>query len=466
MGITLLGFLRLVNEGRVERYSVDEGSTYLSIIIGLLMLDALMTLGYSALQNSRQSELQEQADAGRGVAKTALKLLEAKSRIYITYTLISALVVAGIVLCATMWIIVPSISGELQLSTPLAIAIVLGISFLTLILGTVVPEAVGSAYAMLLIGLLATPLRILTILFSPLSSLLLGISTLLARAFGSDRLVNTVTEEEIMTLVNAGNTGGTIEDEEREMIFSVMQLDETYAREIMVPRIDVEAVDVTTSLTDALDTFMRTGFSRIPVYEDNIDNIVGLLYAKDLLNLWHTSSLEGHSARELVRSAYFIPETRAADDLLRDLQARNVHMAIVVDEYGGTSGLVTIENIMEEIVGDIRDEYDLNEETEYIQHNDDEFLIDAGMDVDDVNELLGTSISSDDNDTLGGYIFLQIGRVPIVGEEIDTEEVHMTIRSIEGRRIRKVLVKVKPKLSVDEDNKENGTDETELADAT
>lgn len=430
------------------------------------MLDALMTLGYSALQNSRQSELQEQADAGRGVAKTALKLLDAKSRIYITYTLISSFVVAGIVLCATMWIIVPSINGDLQLSTPLAIAIVLGISFITLILGTVVPEAVGSAYAMPLIGLLATPLRFLTLLFSPLSSLLLGISTLLARAFGSDRLVNTVTEEEIMTLVNAGNTGGTIEDEEREMIFSVMQLDETYAREIMVPRIDVEAVDVTTTLTDALDTFMRTGFSRIPVYEDNIDNIVGLLYAKDLLNLWHTSSLEGHSARELVRSAYFIPETRAADDLLRDLQARNVHMAIVVDEYGGTSGLVTIENIMEEIVGDIRDEYDLNEETEYIQHNEDEFLIDGGMDVDDVNELLGTSISSDDNDTLGGYIFLQIGRVPIVGEEIDTEEVHMTIRSIEGRRIRKVLVKVKPKLTLDEDNNENDTDKTELADAT
>lgn len=439
---------------------------YLSIIIGLLVLDALMTLGYSALQNSRESELQEQADAGRGFAKTALKLLDVKSKLYITYTLISSLVVAGIVLCATMWIIVPSINGDLQLSTPLATASVLGISLLTLILGTVVPEAVGSAYAMPLIGLLATPLRLLTILFSPLSSLLLGLSTLLARVFGSDTLVNTVTEEEIMTLVNAGNTGGTIEDEEREMIFSVMQLDETYAREIMVPRIDVEAVDVTTNLTDALDTFMRTGFSRIPVYEDNIDNIVGLLYAKDLLNLWHNSSLDGHTARELVRSAYFIPETRAADDLLRDLQARNVHMAIVVDEYGGTSGLVTIENIMEEIVGDIRDEYDLNEETEYIQHDEDEFVIDGGMDVDDLNELLGTSISSEDNDTLGGYIFLQIGRVPIVGEEIDTEEVHMTIRSIEGRRIRKVLVKVKPKLTIDEESTNTDTDETELADAT
>lgn len=453
-------------QGRVERYSVDEGSTYLSIIVALLLLDTLMTLGYSALQNSRQSELQEQANAGRSVAKTALKLLEAKSRMYITYTLSSALVMAGIVLSATMWLVVPSISGELQMSIPLAILAVLGISLLTLIIGTVVPEAVGSAYAMPLLSLLAVPLRFLTLMFSPISTLLLAISTILARAFGSDTLVNIVTEEEIMTLVNAGNTGGTIEDEEREMIFSVLQLGETYAREIMVPRIDIESVDVTTSLKDALDTFMQTGFSRIPVFEDNIDNIVGVLYAKDLLNLWHDTGLAGHSARELVRSAYFIPETRTADNLLRDMQTRNVHMAIVVDEYGGTSGLVTIENIMEEIVGDIRDEYDLNEETEYIQHDEHEFLIDAGMDVDDVNELLGTNISSDDNDTLGGYIFLQIGRVPIVGEEVDTEEVYMKVRSIEGRRIRKVFVKVKPKLTEDEETSENGSDETELADAT
>ncbi|GAB5491765.1 MAG: hemolysin family protein [Phototrophicaceae bacterium] len=440
---------------------MDEGSTYLSIIVSLLVLDALMTLGYSALQNSRQSELQEQADAGRGVAKTALQLLESKSQLYITYTLISALVIAGIVLSATMWLVVPSISGDIEMNTPLAVGAVLLISLLALIIGTVVPEAVGSAYSAPFISLLATPLRFLTLLFSPLSSLLIGISTLLARLFGSDSLVNTVTEEEIMTLVNAGNTGGTIEDEEREMIFSVMQLDETLAREIMVPRIDVESIDVTTNLDDALDTFMRTGYSRIPVYEDNIDNIVGVLYAKDLLNLSYNTGLEGHSARELVRSAYFIPEARPADDLLRDMQTRNVHMAIVVDEYGGTSGLVTIENIMEEIVGDIRDEYDLNEETEYIQHNEDEYLIDAGMDVDDVNELLGTSINSEDNDTLGGYIFLQIGRVPIVGEEIDTDEVYMTIRSIEGRRIRKVLVKVKPK-PTDEDNDSDNDDETRM----
>lgn len=443
---------------------MDEDSSYLSIIAILVLLDVLVTLAYSALQNSRQSELQEQADTGSSSAKTALILLDAKSGLYITYTLSSILIATGIVLLSTRWLFAPAIIAGIELSTPVAIALVFLISFISLMVGTIVPEAIGSAYAMSLIPVFATPLRFVNLLLSPLSSLLVGVSTLLARAFGSDQLVNTVTEEEIMTLVNQGNTGGSIEDEEREMIFSVLQLDQTYAREIMVPRIDIQAAEISTSLEDALDTFMRTGFSRIPIYEENVDNIVGLLYAKDLLNMWHNGGLEGHSARQLVRSAYYVPETRAADALLRDLQARNIHMAIVVDEYGGTSGLVTIENIMEEIVGDIRDEYDLNEENEYIQHHEDEFIIDGGMDVDDVNELLGTSISSDDSDTLGGYIFLKIGRVPIVGEEIDTDELHMTIRSIEGRRIRKVLVKVKPKLD-NEDLEHLDTDTTELADA-
>lgn len=444
---------------------MNESGLYLSIIIALVILDAVMTLGYAALQNSRQNELQERADSGNKGAKTTLRLLDAKSKLYITYTLTSALITASIVLTASMWLIIPTINNEITLGLPVAVGLVLLISFLTLILGTTVPEAVGSAYTNLFTSLLTPILNILVIVLSPITFILLGISTLLARFFGSDKLVNMVTEEEIMTLVNAGNTGGTIEDEEKEMIFSILQLDQTYAREIMIPRIDIQAIEVNTTLKEALDVFIRTGYSRIPAYKENIDNIIGLLYAKDLLNLWHNGGLDGHTVKELVRSAYFVPETRVADDLLRDLQERNVHMAIVVDEYGGTSGLVTIENIMEEIVGDIRDEYDLNEETEYIQHTEDEYLIDAGMDIDDVNELLGTSINPDDSDTLGGFIFLQIGRVPIVGESIETDELTLTIRSIDGRRIRKVFVKVKPKLE-EEDVPVETNDEAELVDAS
>ncbi len=437
---------------------MEEGSTYFIIIVTLVLIDAIITLAYSALQNSRQSELQELADAGRASSKVALALLDTKSKLYITYTLATTLLLTGVIVTCFLWFVIPIDTAQFDL--PVNLGLIFLVSLAALILGTVVPEAIGSAYSMTLVPILVMPLRFVNLLLSPLSSLLLGVSYLLARVFGSDGLVNTVTEEEIMTLVNAGNSGGSIEDQEREMIFSILQLDETYAREIMVPRIDIQAVENTISLHEALNIFMQTGYSRMPVYEENIDNIIGLIYAKDLLNVWQDGGLDGRRARDLVRSAYYIPETRAADILLRDLQARNIHMAIVVDEYGGTSGLVTIENIMEEIVGDIRDEYDQDEENEYIQHNDDEFVIDAGMDVDDVNELLGTSINPDDSDTLGGYIFLKIGRVPIVGEEIDTPEMHLTIRSIEGRRIRKVLVRVKQPIT----EEDNAIPEAEVAD--
>lgn len=442
---------------------MDESSSYLIIILSVLSFDVIMTLGYAALQNSRPSDLQEQADTGHRHAKRALALLDTQSKLYITHTIISAISIAVIVLTLAFWLIVPILNGTLDFSLVLAIGIVFLASLIALILGTVVPEAIGSAYTKSLTSILTPFLHVVTVLFSPITVILLAISSLLARLFGSDTLINTITEEEIMTMVNAGNTDGTIEDEEKDMIFSILQLDQTYAREIMVPRIDIEAIEAGTSLQDALDAFIRTGFSRIPAYEEHIDNIIGLLYAKDLLNLWHNGGLEGHYVKSLVRTAYFVPETRAASDLLRDLQARNVHMAIVVDEYGGTSGLVTIENIIEEIVGDIRDEYDLHEEQEYIRHHDDEYLIDAGMDLDDMNELLGTTLDSVDSDTLGGYIFLQIGRVPIVGETIESNELQLTVNSIEGRRIRKVLVTVKPKADATQALPDN---QTQLADVS
>jgi putative hemolysin len=447
---------------------LDDSSTSLSFILALLILEVFITLVYAALQNSRHNELQALANEGKGFAKHALALLDAKSKLTITYTLSTTLIMVGISLIATMWLVFPAFRGEGVFTVPLAIGLVLLISFGTLLIGSIVSEAIGSAYAMPLLSLFALPFRVLLILLSPLTNLLLWVSLLLAKIFGSDRLVNKVTEEEIMTLVTAGQEGGTIENEEKEMIFSILQLDETYAREIMVPRMDIQAVEVNNSLREALEIFTQSGFSRLPVYEETIDNILGLLYAKDLLTLWRNGGVEGHTVREFVRSAYFVPETRAADDLLRDLQARNIHMAIVVDEYGGTAGLVTIENIMEEIVGDIRDEYDLDEEHEYIEAGENEYIIDAGMDIDDLNELLDTDISSDDSDTLGGYIFLTLGRVPIVGETVDTGDLQMTIRSIDGRRIRKVLVKLKPKLE-DNPNPEApnaaGDAETQLADA-
>ncbi len=449
----------------------DSSSANLVLISGLLALQAIITMAYAALQNARQSDLGERADEGNPSAKTALALLDTKSQLYFTYSLSQTLLTVGIILVATLQFLLPTfITDPAPYNPAIGVLIVLGFGLVVVILGNVLPEAIGSAYAMPLLGVLARPLRWIVVALSPLTALLLISSRLLARVFGSDKLVNTITEEEIMTLVNAGHTGGTIEDEAKEMIFSVLQLDETLAREVMIPRMDMVAVDIATAISEALDVLIRTGYSRVPVYEENIDNIVGLLYAKDILNLLNNGGLDKHNVRELLRTAHFVPESLPADKLLRDLQKRNIHMGIIVDEYGGTSGLVTIENIIEEIVGDIRDEYDYDEEAEYIRNSNDEYIVDAGMDLDDLNELLDVELDTSESDTLGGYIYQQIGRVPIVGETLDTDDVEIRVRSLEGRRIRKVLVTLKPRPDDTPDDENDNDDNIQppqaLADAS
>jgi putative hemolysin len=246
-----------------------------------------------------------------------------------------------------------------------------------------------------------------------------------------------VTEAELKTMVDAGEQEGLIEQEERKMIYSIFDLGETLAREIMVPRIDVLALEVNTLLDKAVDALLDSGYSRVPVYEETIDNVQGLLYAKDLLNAWRSGS-EIEGLRGLLRPAYFIPEAKKVDELLAEMQARRIHMAIVVDEYGGVAGLVTLEDIVEEIVGEIRDEYDLREEAFFQEVTPDEYICSGRMDLDDFNELMNANLPVDDADTLGGYIYSQIGRVPTGGESILVDDLRLTVEQVSKRRIRKV----------------------------
>jgi CBS domain containing-hemolysin-like protein len=211
----------------------------------------------------------------------------------------------------------------------------------------------------------------------------------------------------------------------------------------MVPRIDVMALDVETSVPEAIDALLAAGHSRAPVYENTIDNILGILYSKDLLKLWRSGKLEGN-LRNLLRPAYFVPETKKANDLLADLQQRRTHMAVVVDEYGGTAGIVTLEDIVEEIVGDIRDEYDVNEEVYVERVSEAEYIFDARVNIDEVNELLNTRLPSDDSDSLGGYIYGQLGRIPTANEKVVTSEALFEVLTVTGRRIGKIRATLTP----------------------
>lgn len=239
------------------------------------------------------------------------------------------------------------------------------------------------------------------------------------------------------------------------MIHSVLDLDKTTATEIMVPRIDMIAVEKSTSIAEARQVFLSNGHSRMPVYEENIDNVTGLVYVKDLLEVWHNGDTVVDSVEEITRPAHFVSEDMTADRLLREFQSNKVHMAIVVEEYGGTGGLVTLENLLEKIVGDIQDEYDADEAEEIVQVSDTEYRIDAGIVLDDLNEALDISLADDDVDTLGGYIFNRLERVPEQGETVEGEEINMQIVAVEGRRIREVFV------TMNDSNAEEGRESTE-----
>ncbi len=401
------------------------------LIIGLISLQAIITAAYAALTNAKTGTLRDHASDGNERASRLLLLISTPKMTLVYYTL-NVFVKFGIAALTVLIVVqtnnAPAYTGALLVAASI-----------TIVLGDTVPEAIGSTYADRLVYGAGGLMNLLMILLNPLMIVLLRVSKIISALAGSSNLVNTVTEEEIMTLIDAGHTGGTIEDEEKDMIYSVLQLDQTNVSEMMIPRIDVTAVDINQSLEEAGKLFIDSGFSRLPVYEDNLDDVRGLIYAKDLLASRYNGKSQSHKTiRSLMRGAYFVPESKRADELLKELQHQKIHMAIVVDDYGGTAGVVTIEDIIEEIIGDIQDEYDLYEEDEYEQINDNEYTVDAGIDLDDFNNLLDVDLPTEDSDTLGGYIYSHFGRVPEVDDVIDDDKLHLQVVSVDGRRIRKV----------------------------
>jgi CBS domain containing-hemolysin-like protein len=248
-----------------------------------------------------------------------------------------------------------------------------------------------------------------------------------------------VTEEELLLLVNVGEEEGLIEPDEREMIEGIFSFGDTVVSEVMIPRVDIVALEESAPLDMALDTAIAYGHSRIPVYHETIDRVVGVLYIKDLLPGLRAGAA-AVSLPELVRPPYFVPETMKVDALLKDLQTRKVHLAIAVDEYGGTAGLVTIEDLLEEIVGEIQDEYDVEEPSIQIV-GEGELIADARVTIDDINDLTGLNLSSAESDRIGGMVFEQLGRVPRVGDQIELSDgVDVTVLSMEGLRQRQLRI--------------------------
>lgn len=251
-----------------------------------------------------------------------------------------------------------------------------------------------------------------------------------------------VTQEDIETIIDSGQETGLIDEDGNEMIHRILEMKDVVVREVMVPRTDILALEVNSSIEEVIKLVVDEGHSRVPAYDETIDKVVGIVYAKDLLK--HLiSKKESQEIRDIMRKPLFVPETKSIDELFKELKSKRIHIAIVVDEYGGTSGLVTIEDLIEEIVGDIQDEHDAEEE-EFSKVGEDSYIADARIDIDDLSEKLDIEIPKEDYDTLGGFLVHMSNNIPSVMDEIKYKNIVFTVIEADERKVSKVAMKILP----------------------
>lgn len=421
----------------------------LLFLLILIILNAFFAASEMAVVTVNKIRLRQKVEQGNKTAKVVERLATDSSRflatIQIGVTMIGflAAATAAVSLSEGVSHLLQQIPIRIIQASATGIAVVLItvlLSLIMLLFGELVPKNLALKHSERIAFAVARPVDWLARIFAPLVCALVWLTNKISALLGADQTSTMpfVTQDEIKAMVDAGEEGGVIEEEEKEMIFSIFDFGDTLAREVMVHRLDITAMDVNTPLMQALDVIMKEGHSRIPVYQKSIDNIIGLLYAKDLL-VYLKEGKQDVPIKSILRPAYFVPETKKVDELLRELQARRVHMAIVVDEYGGTAGLATVEDLLEEIVGEIQDEYDA-EEPSVEQSNEGGYIFDAGVQLDDVNDLLDAHLPNSGGDTLGGFIYGQLGRVAAVDDKILMDGLVISVVSVSGRRIRKVHV--------------------------
>lgn len=311
-----------------------------------------------------------------------------------------------------------------------------------LLFGEIVPKTVATGDSDRWALRLALPMVYATYVLAPIARTFQVTTDLILRLFGIKHAHRAyVTEEDIRTLVNVGAEQRVIEEQERELIHSVMEFGDTIVREVMKPRPEMVAVSLDDSPHRVLDVVIAEGYSKLPVYQESKDDIVGVIHDRELLVALANGSIAHASVRELMRPAVHVPETKKIADLLREMQRDKFSLAIVVDEYGGTAGLVTMEDLLEEIVGEIRDEHDVDEQESISVVSDREAVVEAGTNIEDVNAKLGTELPTEDFETIGGYTVGLFGRLPNEGEEIEAaDRIRLRVDRTRGRRILAVRI--------------------------
>lgn len=418
------------------------------ILVLTLVLAAMTAAAETALTALNPATIHTLQERG-GVGKVIAYLKHDPNRFLSTILTISStsLIVTSSMGTLLFPDILPTPWGELVATVGLSIAV--------LIFAELTPKNIAVRRPTAVSLLLARPVRWSSILLRPVivvtGWVVAVLMRLLGQGSGHTSVVPHITEDDVRSTITLAEQSEGLTEEETERIEGILDLDRVVVDQIMRPREDIVAVPVEMPLMEALDVVLREGHSRIPVFEGTIDHIVGILYDKDLLKYVRENDVNV-DLREVAREPIFVFESKKAADLLRDFQRRKVHMAIVFNEYGGTAGLVTIEDILEEIVGEIQDEYD-QEEPLFVMVNPEEYIFDAMVRLEEVNEIMDLDLVADNGvETLGGWVFERLGEVPEEGEAIETDHVTLEVVEMEGRRIKKIRITRRPPVTEDEES--------------
>lgn len=451
-----------------------SGSTSTLILKTLLMIALILVNGFFscseiAVLSLNDKRIDKLAEDGSKKAKKVKKLTSNSSQFLSTIQI--GVTLAGFFMSASAaQTYAPIVARAIVNAQPLwqshyngietaaFVVITLFVSYLSLVFGELVPKKIAMAKPEKIATAFAPVLLAVSAIARPFVKLLAASTNGVLRLIGVDPNAEDeqVTEEEILMLVDEGEEKGVIEDTQREMINNIFELDDVSAGEIMTHRVDMTAVEADEPVRTVIDAAIEDGYSRIPVYDDDPDNIVGVVYVKDLLRFIGSGIPKNTSIRDVMREPYFVPETKKCGDLFKEMTERRLQMCVVVDEYGGTAGIVTVEDIIESIVGDIDDEYDDDEE-EISKINDNIYTVDGVADIDEVSELIGVELPEGDYNTLGGFLIAQLGYIPQNGGEEDVVEyknLKFTVLNVDERRIDKVKIEILP-----DPETENGAEE-------
>ena len=426
------------------------------LLLVLILVNAFFAMSEMAVVSLNDAKIEKMAEDGHKKAKLILKLTKNPTRflstIQIGVTLAGFLTSASAATAFAEMLtnaITASFDVPESIVSPIAVVLItLVMSYFSLVLGELAPKRIGMQVPEKIAFAVAKPLLVISKITAPFVKFLSLSTNGVVRLLGFDPNANeeVVTEEEIRMMVDVGGEKGVIEDTQKEMINNIFEFDDMDAGDIMTHRTDVVAADINDiTLEDFMNLAIEHGRSRIPLYDEDIDNIVGIVYVKDLLKFVGKEVKAKGTLKNIMREPYFIPETKSCGELFKEMSSKRIQMAVVVDEYGGTAGIVTLEDIVEAIMGNIQDEYDVEEE-EISRIDENTFTVDGTIDIEEIDELIGKELPEGDYETLAGFIMDELQCIPKDGEmnEVVFENVKFTVLSVEDRRIEKIKVEITP----------------------